>query len=457
MNDDAETLLPTSSPSRGNSEDHQPGRPSSLNDNRPSPLNAHLNESKLSAFERNSARSRIHTSSQMSSSSPRTSSGFRNPRETFQNIAATAAGTLDRNMNSSSSPRESAPAVVFGATVSDRETNMASLRLRRMTAFESHDYDPIDCDIEEEQLRSRKRAEYQNEDWWKWTLSAIIGVVMGFVAFVVDGLVDKLNSFRFGMAMKLVVGDGESKDASKFYAYISSLLVTCCLAAVAGGLVSYVEPLAAGSGIPELKTYLNGVHLKGLLRLKTLLAKLGGVAFSIGAGLIAGKEGPFVHGGGLVGGGLCSFGSHCGFKTRDKPFRNDRDKQFLWLLALRCCGCVRCSDWWNVVYRGGRDIVLQLVHVMARLFGHVRWCVNLTLVGTVRLRRHGFCEGQIRDAQRFWFIHGRRSELLETILVVLLGGTNFCLGWLFGWVYWRVVRELKRTSDCVASEIYTGQ
>ena len=98
---------------------------------------------------------------------------------------------------------------------------------------------------------------------------------MGFVAFVVDGLVDKLNSFRFGMAMKLVVGDGESKDASKFYAYISSLLVTCCLAAVAGGLVSYVEPLAAGSGIPELKTYLNGVHLKNLMRLKALLAKLG--------------------------------------------------------------------------------------------------------------------------------------------------------------------------------------
>ena len=76
------------------------------------------------------------------------------------------------------------------------------------------------------------------------------------------------------MAMKLVVGDGESKDASKFYAYISSLLVTCCLAAVAGGLVSYVEPLAAGSGIPELKTYLNGVHLKGLLRLKNAFGKV---------------------------------------------------------------------------------------------------------------------------------------------------------------------------------------
>ena len=59
------------------------------------------------------------------------------------------------------------------------------------------------------------------------------------------------------------------------------------------------------------------------------MAKLGGVAFSIGAGLIAGKEGPFVHGGGLVGGGLCSFGSHSlGFKTRrPNHFRNDRDKR----------------------------------------------------------------------------------------------------------------------------------
>jgi len=38
-------------------------------------------------------------------------------------------------------------------------------------------------------------------------------------------------------------------------------------------------------------------------RLRTIVAKLGGISFSIGAGLIAGKEGPFVHGGGLVGGG----------------------------------------------------------------------------------------------------------------------------------------------------------
>lgn len=41
------------------------------------------------------------------------------------------------------------------------------------------------------------------------------------------------------------------------------------------------------------------------------MAKLIGVVFSIAAGLIAGKEGPFVHGGGIVGGGIGSMGTQC--------------------------------------------------------------------------------------------------------------------------------------------------
>ena len=45
------------------------------------------------------------------------------------------------------------------------------------------------------------------------------------------------------------------------------------------------------------------------VQVRTLVAKLIGVVFSIAAGLIAGKEGPFVHGGGIVGGGIGSMGS----------------------------------------------------------------------------------------------------------------------------------------------------
>ncbi len=50
---------------------------------------------------------------------------------------------------------------------------------------------------------------------------------------------------------------------------------------------------------------------RGLLTIRTLVAKLTGIVFAIGAGVIAGKEGPFVHGGGIVGGGIGGMGSMC--------------------------------------------------------------------------------------------------------------------------------------------------
>ncbi|CAL5218914.1 g660 [Coccomyxa viridis] len=47
----------------------------------------------------------------------------------------------------------------------------------------------------------------------------------------------------------------------------------------------------------------------GLLSLKTLVCKLVGVTCSMAGGLIAGKEGPFIHTGGIVGGGFAAMGS----------------------------------------------------------------------------------------------------------------------------------------------------
>jgi hypothetical protein len=41
------------------------------------------------------------------------------------------------------------------------------------------------------------------------------------------------------------------------------------------------------------------------------VCKLVAVSFSMGGGLIAGKDGPLIHGGGIVGGGLGGMGSRC--------------------------------------------------------------------------------------------------------------------------------------------------
>eukprot|EP01090_Pellita_catalonica_P018001 TRINITY_DN5620_c1_g5_i1.p1 TRINITY_DN5620_c1_g5~~TRINITY_DN5620_c1_g5_i1.p1 ORF type:complete len:680 (-),score=99.59 TRINITY_DN5620_c1_g5_i1:525-2531(-) len=50
-----------------------------------------------------------------------------------------------------------------------------------------------------------------------------------------------------------------------------------------------------GSGIPEMKSILSGVHLKGFLTIRTLIAKFFGLIFAFAGSLTIGKEGPFVH------------------------------------------------------------------------------------------------------------------------------------------------------------------
>lgn len=53
--------------------------------------------------------------------------------------------------------------------------------------------------------------------------------------------------------------------------------------------------MAAGSGIPEIKTILSGFVIHGYLGMSTLLVKSFGLSLSVGSGLSLGKEGPFVH------------------------------------------------------------------------------------------------------------------------------------------------------------------
>ncbi|KAF4335130.1 CLC chloride channel [Fusarium beomiforme] len=53
--------------------------------------------------------------------------------------------------------------------------------------------------------------------------------------------------------------------------------------------------MAAGSGIPEIKTVLSGFSIPHLLDLKVLVVKAIGAVFAVSTGMCLGKEGPFVH------------------------------------------------------------------------------------------------------------------------------------------------------------------
>ena len=98
-------------------------------------------------------------------------------------------------------------------------------------------------------------------------------------------------------------------------------------------MVCFGEPCAAGSGIPEVKSYLNGSNYLRFLRAKTGIIKAVGVCFSVCAGLIIGKEGPLIHIGSTCGSNYatmpgCTKPGMPGHRKRwPYRFRTDRDKR----------------------------------------------------------------------------------------------------------------------------------
>ena len=68
--------------------------------------------------------------------------------------------------------------------------------------------------------------------------------------------------------------------------------------AVKGGdqaVVGKTMYMAAGSGIPEIKTILSGFVIPNFLDFKVLAVKAIGATFAVATGMCLGKEGPFVH------------------------------------------------------------------------------------------------------------------------------------------------------------------
>ena len=130
----------------------------------------------------------------------------------------------------------------------------------------------------------------------RWIAVAMVGVATGCVASGIDYGIVRLTELRFDL-MRVLIGGGAN------WAVLLLLQVALCgsFAAVAAVLVCFVSPLAAGSGIPEVKCRLNGLDLPFVVKSRTLLAKACGVLFSVSAGFPCGKEGPMIHSGSILG------------------------------------------------------------------------------------------------------------------------------------------------------------
>ncbi|KAG7274845.1 hypothetical protein CRUP_038818 [Coryphaenoides rupestris] len=192
--------------------------------------------------------------------------------------------------------------------------------------YESLDYDRCINEPFVEVLEGLDNKKAKKYEAIRWILVFAIGVTVGLVGLFVDFFVRLFTSIKFSL-----VGHSVEECSEKGCLALSLLeLLAFNLSFVfIASMLVLIEPVAAGSGIPEIKSYLNGVKIPGIVRLRTFLCKAVGVLFTVAGGMLVGKEGPMIHSGAIVGAGLPQFQSITFKKIHfDFPyFRSDRDKR----------------------------------------------------------------------------------------------------------------------------------
>lgn len=149
------------------------------------------------------------------------------------------------------------------------------------------------------------------------------------VALFVSGSVRRLSEWKFALFYDLIEQEKEGAVPAGC-AFAILLLINVFFGSVAFVMV-YMEPVSGGSGIPEIKCYLNGLNIPRVLRFKTLVYKVVGIIMSCSSGLPVGKEGSMVHAGAVVAGVLSQGNSK--FLRCKSPFssqqelRNDKEKR----------------------------------------------------------------------------------------------------------------------------------
>ncbi|KAE8697413.1 Chloride channel protein CLC-c [Hibiscus syriacus] len=136
---------------------------------------------------------------------------------------------------------------------------------------ESLDYEIIENELFKQDWRSRKTIQIFQYVLLKWAFALIIGLFTGLVGIFNNIAVENISGFKLLMTTGLML-------KHQYYKAFAALAgCNLALAAAAAALCAYIAPAAAGSGIPEVKAYLNGVDAHSILAPSTLFVKVNGI------------------------------------------------------------------------------------------------------------------------------------------------------------------------------------
>ncbi|XP_010524817.1 PREDICTED: chloride channel protein CLC-d isoform X2 [Tarenaya hassleriana] len=194
---------------------------------------------------------------------------------------------------------------------------------------ESLDYEVIENYAYREEQAQRGKLYVGYYVAVKWFFSLLIGIGTGLAAVFINLSVENFSGWKFTFTFSII-------QKSYFAGFIVYVLINLALVFSSAYIITQFAPAAAGSGIPEIKGYLNGIDIHGILLFRTLIGKIFGSIGSVGGGLALGKEGPLIHTGACIASLLGQGGSTKYHLNSRWPqlFKSDRDRR-----DLVTCGC----------------------------------------------------------------------------------------------------------------------
>lgn len=188
-------------------------------------------------------------------------------------------------------------------------------------SYDSQDYLPPHCTA----YLSWLGQQPARLDWDRWVMMGLIGFITGLTGFFLHQIIDVIADTKWKIVKDFISPDKKEYGA----AWITASAYSSLFLLISAGIVVFLRPSAAGSGMPELIGFLNGTMIRHIFNLKTYVVKFFSCALAVGAGMPIGPEGPMIHLGSMVGAGLSQFQSKTlGIKLPFfERFRNSEDRR----------------------------------------------------------------------------------------------------------------------------------
>ena len=212
-----------------------------------------------------------------------------------------------------------------GRDFENRHTNhvFSPSELKTMSNYESMNYLPQNSKVYRKWLAAQNPGITENH-WDKWILMGLIGFGTGLTGYLLKSLTEIITAAKF----KFIQGALDQGSVGLVFLWIAGISIIMVL--ISSSLVVFVAPEAAGSGVPAVIGYLNGVYVHHLYDVRVFVVKFISTFLAVSSGLPVGPEGPMVYMGATLGKQLsqgnskaCSWYTKCVKRFRNMQSRRD--------------------------------------------------------------------------------------------------------------------------------------